>query len=229
MSMSKRSEYLKGKSSAYFANLTPAQFSEIRKKGNEYKLSAALTRMVSTVNKRLKAFAKIDKKTPATRYINKKYGEKISTRGLDVNEKIRLYYDMREFLNAKTGTIEGYNDVMERTIKALSEENLEISEYEYDDFWDAFNKIEDIYKKDNDGATFDRELRYRIYDVIKEKQVNGLSPQSVAYAITRKRKLKDEVVPKSVIDRIYEKAEKERKVREDQLSTARVLAVRKRR
>ena len=100
--MSRRSEYLKGKSLSSFVNMSAEDFADLQKSGNEWKLRATVTAMSSAVNKRLREFQKRDIQTPATNYIEDKFGTRISTKDLTKGQLTSLYFELKGFAEAET-------------------------------------------------------------------------------------------------------------------------------
>lgn len=223
--MSKRSEFLKGKSFDYFLNLTPDEFAKMQIKGNEWKLRASVTSMASTVNKRLKAFAIKGIITPATEYIHKKFGPKISVSDMTQGQLVSTYFELKGFGEAETSTIKGWNNVKERVQRRLEDEGITISDLDYDDLWTAFDKVIEInknrIKRNIPGASeFDRDMKYKIIDNIRQKLIKNPNrdPNNIARGLFRKDRS-----GKTEIEKIYEKMEADRLATNDRLSAARYL------
>lgn len=228
--MSKRSEYLKGKSFASLVNMSAEEFSDLQKSGNEWKLKATVTAMASTVNKRLREFEKRDIQTPATNYIEDKFGARISTKDLTKGQLTSLYFELKGFGEAETSTIAGWNRVKEKVTERMAEEGVEISDVDYDDYWDAFDAIIKMNKNriamNVPGASeFDPEIKYKVLEYVKQKIIEypNMSDTGVAKSLFRKRKKAGETIAKSNLDRLYEVLEDERRAKIDRISTARYL------
>lgn len=223
--MSKRSEFLKGKSFDYFVNLTPDEFAKMQQAGNEWMLRASVTSMASTVNKRLKEFAKRGIDTPATNYIHNKFGPKIRVGDMTQGQLVSTYFELKGFGEAETSTIKGWNIVKNKVQERLEDEGITISDVDYDDLWEAFDKVLEInknrIKKNIPGASeFDRDMKYKIIDNIRQKLIKNpnRNPNNIARGLFRKNKS-----GKTGIDKIYEQMEADRRATEDKLSAARYL------
>lgn len=228
--MSRRSEYLKGKSFSSFINMSAEEFSDLQKSGNEWKLRATVTAMASAVNKRLREFQKRDIQTPATNYIEDKFGTRISTKDLTKGQLTSLFFELKGFGEAETSTIAGWNRVKEKVTERMADEGVEISDVDYDDYWDAFDAIIKMNKNriamDVPGASeFDPEIKYKVLEYVKQKLIKypDMTDKGVAKSLFRKRKKAGETIAKSNLDRLYEALEDERRAKIDRISTARYL------
>lgn len=223
--MSRRSEYLKGKSFNYFLNMTPDEFSKMQQQGNEWMLRAAVTSMASAVNKRLRSFSVKGIVTPATNYIYEKFGSRVSVSDMTQSQLISTFFELKGFGESETSTIKGWNRVKKKVTKSMEDEGVSISDVDYEDFWTAFDKTMSINKnrirRGVGGASeFDRDMKYKIMDYLKQKLVRNSdrSPESLARGLFRKDRN-----GKTGIDKLYEEMEADRRATEDKLSAARYL------
>lgn len=223
--MSRRSEYLKGKSLSSFVNMSAEEFSDLQKSGNEWKLRATVTAMSSAVNKRLREFQKRDIQTPATNYIEDKFGTRISTQGLTKGQLTSLYFELKGFAEAETSTIVGWNRVKQKVTEKMADEGVEITDVDYDDYWSAFDDImkmnKNRIKRGVSGASeFDRDMKYKVLEYVKQKLIQNpeRSGDSVARSLFRKDKY-----GKRQIDKLYEEMERERHAIQDRISASRYL------
>ena len=228
--MSKRSEYLKGKSFSSFINMSAEEFSDLQKSGNEWKLRATVTAMASAVNKRLREFQKRDIQTPATNYIEDKFGTRISTKDLTKGQLTSLFFELKGFGEAETSTISGWNRVKEKVTDRMADEGIDITDVDYDEYWDAFDAIIKMNKNriamGIPGASeFDPDIKYKVLEYVKQKIIKypDMSDEGVAKSLFRKRKHVGETIAKSNLDRLYEELEDERRAKIDRISTARYL------
>lgn len=223
--MSRRRDFLKGKSFEYFLNLTPDEFSKMQQHGNEWMLRASVTAMASAVNKRLKSFEKKGIVTPATNYIREKFGPKISVRDMTQVQLVSTYFELKGFGETETSTIKGWNIVKTKVQDRLYDEGITISDVDYYDLWTAFDKVLEInknrIKRNIPGASeFDRDMKYKIIDNIRQKLIKNPNrdPNNIARRLFRKY-----ASGKTGIEIIYEKMEADRLATEDRLSAARYL------
>lgn len=224
--MSRRSEFLKGKSLKYFKDISPNEFNRMLKTGNEWQLRASVTSMASAVNKRLKEFQKRGIQTPATNYIEDRYGARISTSGLNKNELVSMFFELKGFAESETSTISGWNRVKQKVTERMQSEGIEITDVDYEDYWSAFDSIvkmnKNRIKRGISGASeFDSDIKYKILEYVKQKLVENpdRSPQSIARSIFRK----NPETGKTKLDVLYEEMEADRRATEDRLSTSRYL------
>lgn len=223
--MSKRSEYLKGKSFASLVNMSAEEFADLQKSGNEWKLKATVTAMTSTVNKRLREFEKRGIWTPATSYIEDKFGSRISTKDLSKGELTSLYFELKGFGEAETSTITGWNRVKTRVQEKMSEEGVDITDVDYEEYWNAYDDIVKMnmnrIKRGVSGASeFDRDMRYKVMEYVKQKMIENPSrdSKSIARALFRRDKNGN-----TRLDRLYEEMERERRAIQDRISASRYL------
>lgn len=223
--MSRRSEYLKGKSFSSFVNMSAEEFADLQKSGNEWKLRATVTAMSSAVNKRLREFQKRDIQTPATNYIEDKFGTRISTKDLTKGQLTSLYFELKGFAEAETSTIAGWNRVKQKVTKKMEDEGIEITDVDYDDYWSAFDDImkmnKNRIKRGVSGASeFDRDMKYKVMEYVKQKLIQDpeRSGNSIARSLFRKDKY-----GKRQIDKLYEEMEHERHAIQDRISASRYL------
>ena len=209
--MSRRSEYLKRKSLSSFVNMSAEDFADLQKSGNEWKLRATVTAMSSAVNKRLREFQKRDIQTPATNYIEDKFGTRISTKDLTKGQLTSLYFELKGFAEAETYTIAGWNRVKQKVTEKMADEGVEITDVDYDDYWSAFDDImkmnKNRIKRGVSGASeFDRDMKYKVMEYVKQKLIQDpeRSGNSIARSLFRKDKY-----GKRQIDKLYEEMEKE--------------------
>lgn len=131
---------------------------------NEKQLRGAVTVMVSAANKRLKAMERAGEKSPAYRAVQKSAGvdsgARFSVAGKSFSELRSTYTQLTGFLTHKTSTLSGWKKVKSETVKEIKKVgNIELSPDEWDDFWEAYDKLEDLDP--------DAQLRYIKYDVFK--------------------------------------------------------------
>lgn len=224
--MSKRSDFLKGKSLDYFVKLGPSEFAVMQKKGNEWQLKAAVTSMASAVNKRLKSFHEKGITTPATNYIEERYGSRISTADLSKGALTSLYFELKGFAESETSTISGWNRVKQKVTERMSKEGVEITDVDYDDYWNAFDSIvkmnKNRIKRHVSGASeFDSDIKYKILEYVKQKLIQN--PDRSAKSIAQSMFRKNPKTGKTRLDILYEEMEADRRAKEDQLSVARYL------
>lgn len=223
--MSRRRDFLKGKSFEYFLNLTPDEFAKMQQKGNEWMLRASVTSMASAVNKRLKSFEKRGIITPATTYIHEKFGPKISVRDMAKGQLVSTFFELKGFGEAETSTIAGWNRVKQKVTEKMADEGIEITDVDYDDYWSAFDDImkmnKNRIKRGVSGASeFDRDMKYKVMEYVKQKLIQDpeRSGNSIARSLFRKDKY-----GKRQIDKLYEEMEHERHAIQDRISASRYL------
>lgn len=224
--MSKRSEFLRGKSFKSFLNLSPAEFAEMQKTGNEWKLRATVTAMASAVNKRLRKFDERGITTPATNYINERYGSRISTRDLTKSQLTALYFELKGFGEAETSTIAGWNRVKEKVTDRMEKEGITITDVDYEDYWSAFDEIikmnkNRVKRKIRGASEFDSDIKYKILEYVKQKLIE--SPDRSEKSIARSLFRRNPETGKTKLDILYEEMEADRRATEDKLSAARLL------
>lgn len=224
--MSKRSEFLRGKSFKYFLDMSPGEFAEMQKSGNEWKLRATVTAMASAVNKRLRAFQRRGITTPATNYITDRYGARISTQDLTKSELTAMYFELKGFGEAETSTVSGWNRVKEKVTERMDKAGIEITDVDYEDYWSAFDEITKMnrnrVKRRVSGASeFDADIKYKILEYVKQKLIQ--SPDRSGKSIARSLFRKNPDTGKTKLDVLYEEMEADRRATEDKLSAARLL------
>ena len=223
--MSKRSEYLKGKSFSTYVNMSAEEFADLQKSGNEWKLKATVTAMASAVNKRLKAFERKGIQTPATNYIEDKFGTRISTKDLSKGQLTSLYFELKGFGEAETSTIAGWNRVKAKVAEKMAEEGVEITDVDYNDYWNAYDDIVKMNKNRikhgvSGASEFDRDMRYKVMEYVKQKLVENPDRTGKSIARSLFRKSAD---GKRAIDKLYEEMERERHAIQDRISASRYL------
>lgn len=112
---------------------------------NESDMRKVVSRLVSAGNKRLRSFERAKESSPATRYIMKKSGGYFSTKGKNLNALRAEYTRTKSFLQAKTGTRKGWQEVKEKTMAKLKEKHgIEFTNEQWDDFWNAYEDLKEL-------------------------------------------------------------------------------------
>lgn len=137
----KQPSIVSGKSIQDILNMDIHTFSNL----NESDMRKVVSRLVSAGNKRLRSFENAKESSPATRYIMKKSGGYFSTKGKNLNALRSEYMRAKSFLEAKTGTRKGWNEVKEQTLATLKEKKgIELTNEQWDDFWNSYEELKEL-------------------------------------------------------------------------------------
>lgn len=110
---------------------------------NKSDLQKVVGRLVSAGNKRLRSFERSGESSPATRHVTRS-GGMFSTKGKDINELRAEYARAKNFMTAKTGTRAGWKKTKRETIKSLNEKGINLTEKQFDDFWQAYEELKEM-------------------------------------------------------------------------------------
>ena len=110
---------------------------------NTSDLRKVVGRLVSAGNKRLRSFERAGESSPATRHVAKSGGA-FSTKGKDLNALRAEYTRAKNFLQAKTGTRKGWEQVKKETIAGLKKQGVEMTEQQFNDVWKAYEDLKEL-------------------------------------------------------------------------------------
>ena len=137
-----RRDIFKGKSIEQIREIPPEEFNKFDKKT----LAAAVTRMASAANKRLRRFEKSGIETPATISVSKS-GGKFSVKGKSLNQLRSEFIRVKNFLGMKTATQKGYakvkRDFIER-VNATAQQSVKLSDKFLNRFWRIYDKTANL-------------------------------------------------------------------------------------
>ena len=136
-----KNDPLKGKTIGELSNLDMLEFSRM----SRAELSRVVSRLSSAANKRMKRIEeKGYKHNPAYKSAEKS-GGKFGAKGKTLNQLRSEYMRVTRFLQAKTSTVKGYKQVQIEAAKRIGiPDDVTISENDWSDFWDFYNKVEHI-------------------------------------------------------------------------------------
>lgn len=120
-------------------NMDIDKFNKLNKKD----LQKVVGRLVSAGNKRLRSFERSGQKSPATRHVNKSGGV-FSTKGKNINELRSEYTRAKNFLQSKTGTRKGWEQVKRETVASLNEMGVPMTKEQFDDVWEAYEDLKEL-------------------------------------------------------------------------------------
>lgn len=140
------------------------------------------TKMASTANKRLQTLLKKYEATQAIIGLANAKGQqgnytypalKFSVKGKDLNSLREQYIQMKNFLNAKTSTVKGYNDVMQKTLNTLEADwGIRLTRKQYDIFWRTYERLKEI-----DPSLNVRRFKYEVLQEVQQAaEMTNLSP-----------------------------------------------------
>lgn len=156
----------------------------------EPQLRKVVGRLVSAGNKRLRSFERAGESSPATRHVSRSGGV-FSTKGKDINQLRAEFVRAKNFMIAKTGTRAGWKKVKRETIKSLKEKGINLTEKQFDDFWNAYEDL-----KEMNPSVSNKGLKYNVL-------------QDIADMVTDDTLTADEIALKmnDEISKIYEEKE----------------------
>lgn len=129
---------------------------------NNTDLKKAIVVLSRSANKRYRILKKSVGNTPATQALERSGGV-ISSKGLSFNQMRREFIRAKNFLNLKTSTIEGYEEVKNKSISGLAKKGVHISEDEFKNFWEIYEKVKEI-----DPMVGDKQYKYHIIEYIRK-------------------------------------------------------------
>ena len=121
---------------------------------SESDLRKLTSRLASAANKRLKRLKDKGLSTPASRYVYQS-GGKFSTKGKKINALRSEFIRTKNFLQAKTSTIKGYNKIQKETSKTLKDLGINISSDKVSKLFEIYDKL----KEENPDIT-ENQLKY---------------------------------------------------------------------
>ena len=110
---------------------------------NKSDLRKVVGRLVSAGNKRLRSFERAGESSPATRHVAKS-GGMFSTKGKDLNALRAEYTRAKNFMQSKTGTRKGWNQVKKETISGLKKHGVEMTDSQFNDVWEAYEDLKEL-------------------------------------------------------------------------------------
>lgn len=110
---------------------------------NTSDLRKVVGRLVSAGNKRLRSFERAGESSPATRHVAKSGGA-FTTKGKDLNSLRAEYARAKMFMQSKTGTRKGWNQVKKETVEGLKKHGVEITESQFNDVWKAYEDLKEL-------------------------------------------------------------------------------------
>ena len=97
------------------------------------------SRLVSTANKRIRQLGKTEIGRTSPAYISYMKHGKLSVRGKNYNQLRNLFKTTKQFLNYKTSTIKGWEEVRQR----VEQEVGEMTPWETKKFWKTYRELEE--------------------------------------------------------------------------------------
>lgn len=93
---------------------------------------------------------------------------------------------VRDFLDTKTSTMEGWQSVLDNWVQKLSEKtHVHIPKREYGRFWDIYNRVEEsISEHAIQGGRY--ELWRQVADVMEDKNYGDMTPEELATYLENK-------------------------------------------
>ena len=155
---------------------------------DERALKSAVTTMVSAANKRLRSMEKAGEKSPAYRAVMKSMdvdrGGRFTVKGKSFSQLRTDYVKLTEFLTHKTSTLTGWKKVKRETRKELEKQDVTFSDEEWNDVWDAYEKLEDL-----DPEIEMKSIKYDVLKLISDKvRESDLSSDEIAVKLKGKAK-----------------------------------------
>lgn len=129
-------DYITGKSTDYLINMSMEEFLSL----DRAKLAQVVSRMGSTINKRIDKMVEVDDISPVVGKLARNGGE-ITTAGKDINELRAEYKRAREFLTAKSGTLAGWREIQDRTLVSLQKKNINLNRNQLSDLWRTYEHM----------------------------------------------------------------------------------------
>lgn len=149
-------------------NLSGVEISKLKKS----ELRKIVQTLVSTSNKRLKRLQQKGISTPASRYAEK--SGKFSTKGKNMNQLRAEFIRLKEFLQAKTSTLRGYNRFKKDVQKKLLEKGIKIKQENLENIFSIYEKMKDI-----NPSVAERNLKYVTLEEINEMVTDGQSEDEI--------------------------------------------------
>lgn len=155
------------------ANLTNKQFNKLTRAD----LAKAVQQTNTTIKRRLATMGKSDiGMSPAERAIrkvNSPEGEQPidwTTRGKNVNELRSDLARNLNFLTSETGTLAGWKEVRADTMKSLASKGVSLTDEQFDNFFDAYEKLKEL-----DPKASLRAIKYKTMDELSGAIESGLT------------------------------------------------------
>ena len=155
------------------ASLTNTQFNKL----SRAELAKAVQQTNTTIKRRLETMGRADigmsPAERALRKVNSPEGEQPvdwTTRGKNVNE---LRSDLAlnlNFLTSETGTLAGWKAVRADTMKSLAAKGVSLSNEQFDNFFDAYEKLKEL-----DPKASLRAIKYKTMDELAGAIESGLT------------------------------------------------------
>lgn len=155
------------------ANLTNTEFNKLTRAD----LAKAVQQTNTTIKRRLATMGKsgigMSPAERAIRKVNSPEGEQPidwTTRGKNVNELRSDLARNLNFLSSETGTAAGWKSVRADTIQALSKKGVTLSDEQFDNFFDAYEKLKEL-----DPKASLRAIKYKTMDELAGVIESGLT------------------------------------------------------
>lgn len=131
-------------------------------------LSKAVKTLQSVANKRIKRFTQACVKSPALSKFLDRSTRNDGIYSTDINRLRSEFMSVKNFLEADTGSLRGYNKIKRQVTNTLLEHDIDIRDISYDDFFELYEKL-----KDYDRYYSSKDFRYNTFDVLSEMMVGG--------------------------------------------------------
>ena len=171
-----------------YKNVTVNQFKDVAVKATSYSkyidddfdfqklnrkdLSKIVQQLSRTVNRRYENLKKQGGISPAFKSLEKS-GGKISTKGKDINALRHEYVRAKNFLNLKTSTLKGFNQVNLQLANRLGFSKL--SQSQIDRLWEAYNKLDEVHYNDTRKQYGSEQIQQDIINMV----VKGSTPDDI--------------------------------------------------
>ena len=131
---------------------------------------------------------KVGEKSPAYRAVMKSMnvdrGGRFSVKGKSFDQLRTEYVKLTGFLSHKTSTLTGWKKVKKETRKELEKNDVTFTDEEWNDVWDAYEKLEDL-----DPEIEMKSIKYDVLKLSSDKvRENDLPPDEIAVKLKGKAK-----------------------------------------
>lgn len=95
--------------------------------------------------------------------------DRFSTKGKNLNQLRSQYVLLNNFLSSKSSSISGIRTIHQNVVESMAKKGIEIPKEFYDDFWENYEKYQDLY-----GDMFSRnKYKYKILEDISVRINSG--------------------------------------------------------
>lgn len=120
-------------------SISSSDFSKLSQKD----LKKAVSVLASAGNKRLRRLEKSGVTSSAYRHITHSGGD-FSIKGKNLNQLRSEFIRAKNFLQSKGGSVTGARKIQRETISSLEKVGVTLTEKQYNDFWEAYEKIKEL-------------------------------------------------------------------------------------